>query len=63
MSKPYIQEHNAIVEVLNQYNGVGNAPINTNDISGFCFTDFFNLLKVEGKWAVVNKLYHTHSAD
>lgn len=126
MSKPtYVQEYNAIVEVLNQYNeggkqakssimkpafseqatifGVGadgklaggaiqslydtvdsafraspeakavfvnidivgtaaSARIDTNDISGFCFTDFFNLLKVEGKWTVVSKIYHTHVA-
>lgn len=42
---------------------VGNAAsarIDTSDISGFCFTDFFNLLKVEGKWTVINKIYHTH---
>lgn len=39
-----------------------NARIDTNDISGFCFTDFFNLLKVEGKWTVVSKIYHTHIA-
>jgi hypothetical protein len=39
-----------------------SARIDTNDISGFCFTDFFNLLKVEGKWTVVSKIYHTHMA-
>lgn len=39
-----------------------SARIDTNDISGFCFTDFFNLLKVEGKWTVVSKIYHTHIA-
>jgi Putative lumazine-binding len=39
-----------------------SARIDTNDISGFCFTDFFNLLKVEGKWTVVSKIYHTHVA-
>lgn len=42
---------------------VGNAAsarIDTNDISGFCFTDFFNLLKVDGNWTVINKIYHTH---
>ncbi|MNH29219.1 putative lumazine-binding protein [compost metagenome] len=39
-----------------------NARIDTNDISGFCFTDFFNLLKVEGKWTVISKIYHTHIA-
>jgi hypothetical protein len=37
-----------------------SARIDTNDISGFSFTDFFNLLKVEGNWTVVNKIYHTH---
>jgi hypothetical protein len=127
MSNPtYVQEYNAIVEVLNRYNEGGkqanssimkpafsgqatifgvdadaklvggpiqglfdtivnppfrpspeavgvivsidivgtaaNARIDTNDISGFCFTDFFNLLKVEGKWTVVSKIYHTHIA-
>ena len=39
-----------------------SARIDTNDISGFCFTDFFNLLKVEGKWIVISKIYHTHVA-
>lgn len=39
-----------------------SARIDTNDISGYCFTDFFNLLKVEGKWTVVSKIYHTHVA-
>lgn len=125
MNNPsYVQEYNAIVEVLNKYNeggkqadssimkpafsdqatifGIGadnkltggpiqglfdtidtafkpspnataaiaridivgtaaSARIDTNDISGFFFTDFFNLLKVEGRWTVVNKIYHTHA--
>jgi hypothetical protein len=30
-------------------------------ISGFRFTDFFNLLKVEGRWTIVRKIYHTHA--
>lgn len=38
-----------------------SARIDTNDISGYCFTDFFNLLKVGGQWTVVSKIYHTHS--
>lgn len=119
----YVQEYNAIVEVLNQYNQGGaqansalmkpafsekatifgvdgdnklvggpiqglfdtidtafrpspeakaaivhidivgtaaSARIDTDNISGYRFTDFFNLLKVEGKWTVVSKIYHTH---
>jgi hypothetical protein len=37
-----------------------SARVDTDDISGFRFTDFFNLLKVEGRWTVVSKIYHTH---
>ena len=39
-----------------------SARVDTNDVSGFSFTDFFHLLKVEGKWTVVSKIYHTHVA-
>lgn len=39
-----------------------SARIDTDDISGFRFTDFFNLLKVNGRWIVVSKIYHTHVA-
>lgn len=123
MSNPtYVQEYNAIVAVLNQYNQGGakadsalmkpafneqatmfgvdgdklvggaiqglydvidnsfrpspeaqaaivridivgtaaSARVDTDKVSGFRFTDFFNLLKVEGKWTIVSKIYHTH---
>lgn len=39
-----------------------SARIDTNDVSGFFFTDFFNLLKVGGNWTVISKIYHTHIA-
>lgn len=120
-SLTYVQEYNAIVEVLNQYNEGGakadsalmkpafneqatmfgvdgdklvggaiqnlydvidtafrpspeakaaivridivgtaaSARVDTDNVSGFRFTDFFNLLKVEGKWTIVSKIYHT----
>lgn len=38
-----------------------SARIDTDNISGFRFTDFFNLLKIDGKWTIVSKIYHTHS--
>ena len=38
-----------------------SARVDTDDISGFRFTDFFNLLKVAGRWTVVSKIYHTHT--
>jgi len=39
-----------------------SARVDTNGVSGFCFTDFFHLLKVDGKWTVISKIYHTHLA-
>ncbi|WP_339527536.1 nuclear transport factor 2 family protein [Pseudomonas sp. EL_65y_Pfl2_R96] len=121
-SLTYVQEYNAIVDVLNQYNEGGakadsalmkpafneqatmfgvdgdklvggaiqnlydvidnvfrpspeakaaivridivstaaSARVDTDNVSGLRFTDFFNLLKVEGKWTIVSKIYHTH---
>lgn len=40
-----------------------SARVDTDDISGFRFTDFFNLLKVQGEWTIVSKIYHTHADD
>lgn len=74
---PCLQDYNAILDVLNQYNEDGkqaavvrvdivgtaaSARIDTDDISGFRFTDFFSLLKINGRWSVVSKIYHTHAA-
>ncbi len=39
-----------------------SARIDANDMSGISFTDFFHLLKVEGKWTVVSKIFQTHVA-
>jgi len=40
-----------------------SARIDANDMSGISFTDFFHLLKVEGKWTVVSKIFHTHPSQ
>ena len=29
--------------------------------TGYNFTDFFTLLKVDGNWKVINKVFHLHS--
>ena len=59
--RPSPEAQGAIVKV-DIAGTAASARIDTNDISGFCFTDFFNLLKVEGKWIVISKIYHTHIA-
>lgn len=51
--------------VIGRIDIVGTAAstrIDTNDVSGFCFTDFFHLLKVEGQWTVISKIFQTHVA-
>lgn len=36
------------------------ARVDSNDVSGFSFSDFFQLLKVNGKWTIISKIFHTH---
>ena len=57
--RPSPEAQSAIVDI-DIVGTAARARIDTNDVSGFCFTDFFNLLKVEGSWTVVSKIYHTH---
>ncbi|AXQ78949.1 hypothetical protein DDV21_007555 [Streptococcus chenjunshii] len=33
------------------------ARADSDGISGYGFTDYFNLLKIQGKWQVVNKMF------
>jgi hypothetical protein len=37
-----------------------NARVDSDNVAGHRFTDFFNLLKIDGTWIIVNKIYHTH---
>lgn len=38
-----------------------SARVDCNDMSGFCFTDYFHLLKIDGQWTIVSKIFHTHA--
>lgn len=40
---------------------VANARVESEDWTGHKFTDFFNLLKVDGEWKIMNKVFHLHS--
>lgn len=37
-----------------------NARVDTTDLAGIRVTDFLNLLKVDGQWTIVSKIYHIH---
>jgi hypothetical protein len=32
-----------------------------DEFAGMRFSDYLSLLKIDGRWAIVNKLYHLHS--
>lgn len=35
--------------------------VDTNDASGICYSDFIHLLRVDGEWIIVSKIYQTHA--
>jgi hypothetical protein len=40
-----------------------SARVDSNDVAGDSFTDFFNLLKIDDRWTIVSKIYYTHPAS
>ena len=56
---PEAQSAIARIEIVGT---AASARIDANDVSGFSFTDFFHLLKIDGKWTVISKIFHTHVA-
>ncbi|MFZ6722395.1 nuclear transport factor 2 family protein [Undibacterium sp. Ji49W] len=55
-------EAQSVVVKVDIVGTAASARIDSNDVSGFSFSDFFHLLKVEGKWTIVSKIFHTHVA-
>lgn len=39
---------------------VATARVELENWTGNNFTDLFSLLKVDGKWKIMNKVFHTH---
>lgn len=37
------------------------ARVESSNWTGHQFTDFFTLLKVDGKWKIMNKVFHLHA--
>ena len=40
---------------------VASVRLESDNWKGHQFTDFFNLLKVDGQWKVMNKVFHLHA--
>jgi len=39
---------------------VASVRLESNNWTGHRFTDFFNVLKVDGQWKIMNKIFHLH---
>ncbi len=40
---------------------VATARLELNNLGGYHYTDLFTLLKVDGEWKIMNKVFHLHS--
>ena len=40
---------------------VASARVESDNWTGLRFTDFFNLLKIDGQWKIMNKVFHLHA--
>ncbi|MQB07278.1 nuclear transport factor 2 family protein [Agrobacterium tumefaciens] len=52
----------AVITSLDIVGIAASARVDSDDVAGSRFTDFFNLLRVNGKWTIVSKLYYAHTA-
>jgi hypothetical protein len=40
---------------------IASVRLESDNWTGIRFTDFFNLLKVDGQWKIMNKIFHAHA--
>ena len=55
-----IQARIASVDI---FGTVATVRLEVDNWTGHRFTDLFNLLKVEGEWKIMNKVFHLHPAE
>ena len=42
---------------------VATVRLELNNWTGYRFTDLFTMLKVDGEWKIMNKVFHLHAAE
>ena len=52
---------NSAVVTVDIVGNVASARVDTGDLDGFRFSDFFHLLNANGEWQIVAKTFYTHS--
>jgi hypothetical protein len=40
---------------------IASVRVETDNWTGHRFTDFFNILKLDGEWKIMNKIFHLHN--
>ena len=56
-------ELEARIATIDVVGTVATVRLELDNWSGSRFTDFFTLLKVEGEWKIMNKVFHLHSEE
>ncbi|WP_353951546.1 nuclear transport factor 2 family protein [Knoellia sp. S7-12] len=52
---------NSAIVTVDIVGTVASARVDSDDLAGFRFSDFFHLLKTNDEWQIVAKTFHTHS--
>jgi hypothetical protein len=52
--------HIAAIDIVGS---VASARVEIDNWTGHRFTDLFNLLKLDGQWKIMNKVFHLHAAE
>jgi len=53
-----LQAHVASIDLIGT---VATVRVELEDWTGYRFTDLFSLLKVDGEWKIMNKVFHLHA--
>jgi hypothetical protein len=57
---PQSPEARAAIARIEIAGTAASARVDSDGVAGDSFTDFFNLLKIDGQWTIVSKIYYTH---
>ncbi len=50
----------SVIASIDIYGTVATVRLESDNWTGLRFTDLFNLLKTEGRWQIMNKVFHLH---
>lgn len=54
------QDLKARIDILDIEGTVASARVVLEDVHGSTYTDFQHLLKIDGQWKVISKIFHQH---